>query len=344
MIMAAVLAVMGLYLYFIEIRGTEKKKTEAEAAQRLFSFSDSDIAEITVTQGGSDIVLQSVPGHPDTPWRITRPVETVADEGIVSDFAFQIANLKSTREVEKNPSDYTVFGLEPPQSSVRVILNGANSELLSVGSKSLTGSGLYVRFGNTVYLVDGEIEPFFRKRLADWRRQELFRFFSSDVKSIRLETLDHGTNQLDSQGHTVSQMGMIVDEGNQVVEIVREGEEGAKADWLIKGPEGDEKADGSKVFGFLGDLSSLRGDLFIDENKEAKIAELGNPFFRVSISIGSTAFEGAFYKVVSEPEQVYVVTTPTAPIYKISSARFDEVNKPRSHFKVEPPDAVDNNG
>jgi len=53
----------------------------------------------------------------------------------------------------------------------------------------------------------------------------------------------------------------------------------------------------------------------------------------VKLSVGAVALDGAFYKDESEPEFIYAVTTPNMPIYKISSERFKEINKPISYFK-----------
>jgi len=79
--------------------------------------------------------------------------------------------------------------------------------------------------------------------------QELFRFISPDVKSIQIEGSE------------------------KKIALMKEGEA-----WIIK-EETANKADSSKVFVFLGTLSSLRGEEFIDENKVEKITELGSPFF-----------------------------------------------------------------
>lgn len=299
--LAVILIALCSYLYFIERPSNEKKKKEEEAKQALFSFSESDIAELTITGSGQSLSLIQLSGHPETPWKISEPLDTVADENTASSFASQLSHLEIIRKVDDNPSDLTPFGLNPPAYSVRIILKGLNNDLLEIGSDGITGNDLYARVGNAVYLVESGIKRYLSKPLKDWRRQELFKFVSSDVKSIQIEGVENKIN------------------------LVKE-----KEDWLI----GGDKADPSKVFNFLGSLSSLRGEEFIDENKVEKIAALGSPFFRVKLAVGAGLVEGAFYK---ESESIYAVTNPNAPLYKISSKQFEGIDKPMSYFKKDLP-------
>jgi len=297
--LAVVLAALCAYLYFIEFPGNEKKKKEEEAKQTVFSFSESDITQITITGAIKPISLLKMLDHPETPWKITAPIETVADENVASSFASMLARLKIIRTVDERPSDLTPFGLNPPFHSIRMILKGSNNDLLEVGSDGMAGNGLYARVGNAVYLVESGIKTYLSKPLKEWRRQELFRFVAPDVQSIHIEG-PAGKIALFKKGGAWT--------GNS------------------------EKADPSKVMSFLGVLSSLRGDEFIDENKTETIAGLGDPFFRVKLSSGTVA-EGSFYKVATKPEWIYAATNPDMPIYNISSERFEEINKPWAYFK-----------
>ena len=324
--LAAILILLGSYLYFIELRGKEKKALAKDAESRFFSFSEFDIMEMTITNPTNTVILQQVKDHPDTPWLMITPIETVADEGVASSFASQLASLKSIRKVEENPSDVTPFGLEPVAHSVLVTLQGGDSEILEIGGESVTGREIYVRVGNTVHLVEAGIKSYLSKEVKDWRRHELFRLFSSDVQSFELER------------------------SGQKIEIAKKAEE-----WFIKSSPSDsggtppasvttlavgtttagggQKADSSNVFIYLGTLASLRGEGFIDEGKEKKIVALGAPFLKLKFSLDALHYEAAFYKGTEEPDVVYAATTPKAPLYKISLKRFEELDKPLSYFQ-----------
>lgn len=170
--LAVLLVALCSYLYFIELPGKEKKRIEEAKKQTLFSFLESDITEVTITGSGQSISLIQLPGHPTTPWKIAEPLDAVADENAASSFASMLAHLRIVRVVDEHPSDLTPFGLNPPAYSIRVILKGSNNDLLEVGGDGMTGNDLYARFGNAVYLVEGEIKPYLAKPIQDWIRQD----------------------------------------------------------------------------------------------------------------------------------------------------------------------------
>lgn len=155
----------------------------------------------------------------------------------------------------------------------------------------------------------------------------MFRFVASDVTSIYVG----GKGDINAAPAVVA-----------VFDLVKEGEA-----WRMNALPLDEKvkpetADASKVFRFLGDLSSLRGEAFIDENKAEQVAQLGTPIFSIKLSFATTEQAGVFYKDVNDPDFIYAVTTPNAPLYKISLKRFEGIQQPISYFKPEEkPDTID---
>lgn len=296
---------LGLYLFYVELPG-EKKKEEAELKEkRLFSFSDSEVTNLIIRRPGEEIELENHPEHPIDPWRMVRPVATVADERTASALTSQLKNLVSSRIVEEHPTDLKPFGLDPPEYSVIVTLNGADTEILDIGTESLTGRELYVRKGEgtPVYLVPTEVKQALIRPLNDWRRRELFQFSASDVHRIRMES------------------------PKQQIELSREGE-----GWAIKKPVA-AKGDASEIANLLGSLVNLKGEAFIDVQKEEKKRELGTPILEVDLGVDQVERKAAFYELKNEPEMIYAVTTPQAPIYKISRESFVLFNQPASAFR-----------
>jgi hypothetical protein len=171
--LALLLVALCSYLYFIELPGKEKRIKAEEAKQTLFSFSESDITDLIITGGAQTISLIQLQGNPDTPWKIEQPLEAVADENTAGSFASSLAHLKIVRTVDEHPSDLTPFGLNPPAYSIRIILKGSNNDLLEIGGDSLSGSDVYARVGNAVYLIDNGIKTYLAKPLKDWQKQEM---------------------------------------------------------------------------------------------------------------------------------------------------------------------------
>ncbi|WDT74137.1 MAG: DUF4340 domain-containing protein [Candidatus Manganitrophus sp.] len=314
-LLSLVLIALGGYLYFVEIPG-EKKKQEAEIEEkRLYGFSQTAVTNLSIqTRNGASIDFLHEPADPDNPWRITHPVEAIANEAAASSLASQVERLQASRMIEEKAEDLKEFGLDPPIYTVIVTLNRVDTEILEVGSENLTGSEVYVRkgAGTPVYLAPASIKQALNKELKDWRRQELFRFASTDVKRVQIES------------------------PHQQIEITRE-EEG----WQIRWPSErsghqkpiQAKGDPNEISNLLGSLSSLRGDDFIDTRKADWLKGLGEPILKLTLLVGALEHPAVFYKAPFEPDAVYAVTTPAAPIYKLSEREFKILEEPASSYR-----------
>jgi hypothetical protein len=312
-LLSLVLIALGGYLYLIEIPG-EKKKQEAEIQEkRLYSFSQSAITNMSIqTANGASIDFLHEPADPDNPWRITHPVEAIANDAAASSFASQLERLESSRMIDEKVEDLKEFGLDPPAYTVIITLNRVDTEILEVGNENLTGNQVYVRkgIGTPVYLAPVSIKQTLKKELKEWRRQELFRFAATDVKRV------------------------WIDSPRQQIEITREGD-----GWRIKWPgersqkPNEAKGDPTEISNLLGSLSSLRGEDFIDEKKADWLKGLGEPILKLSLRVGDLEHPAHFYQAPFEPEAIYAVTTPTAPIYKLSRGAFHVLEEPASSYR-----------
>ncbi|MBI3802234.1 MAG: DUF4340 domain-containing protein [Nitrospirae bacterium] len=305
-VLSLLLLILGGYLYYIEIP-SDRKKQEAEIQQkRLYSFTPASITNLTIKNAnGETIEFLHDPDHPEDPWRITRPVETIANDAAASMLASQLERLEAGRVVEEKPEALKEFGLDPPVYSVIVTLNRVDTEILEVGSENLTGSEVYVRkgAGTPVYLVPAAIKKSLNKDLRGWRQQEVLHFASTDVKRVQIES------------------------PRQQIEIAREGE-----GWQIKKPI-QTKADPTEVSNLLGSLSSLRGEEFIDDRKAERMKAFGPPILKVRLGVAEVEREARFYRLSSEPETVYAVTTPFAPIYKFSAQTLKAIEEPAATYR-----------
>jgi len=304
--LSLVLVVLGGYLYYIEGPGEKKKRAAEIQERRLYSFSQTAITNMTIQKAdGTAIDFLHEPADPDNPWRITHPVETIANEAAAATLASQVERLESSRMIDEKVEDLKEFGLDPPAYTVIITLNRTDTEILEVGSENLTGNQVYVRkgVGTPVYLAPVSIKQTLNKELKDWRRQELFRFASTDVKRV------------------------WIDSPRQQIEIIREGEA-----WRIKKPI-EAKGDPTEISNLLGSLSSLRGEDFIDEKKADWLKGLGEPVLKLTLRVGDLEYPAFFYHVPFEPESVYAVTTPSAPIYRLSRGAFHVLEEPASSYR-----------
>lgn len=306
-VLSILLILLGAYLLYVEIPGAEKKKEAEIQAKRLYSFTQSEITALTIRRPGGVLVeVEHFPDHPEDRWRLIQPVSTVADERTASALASQLERLESTRLVEAKPSELKEFGLDPPAYTVIITLNQVDTEILEIGTENLTGSEVYVQKGEgtSLYLVPAGIRKALGKELNEWRRREIFPFTPAEVKEIRM----------------ASPRGSV--------EVAREAE-----GWSMKKP-GPAPGDPSEISNLLGSLVNLRGDDFIDDQKEEKQKAFGAPLLKVTLKVNQVDREAAFYKSKNEPDAVYAVTaSPYAPIYKISQQSFQTVDLPPSTLR-----------
>ncbi|MFY9268252.1 MAG: DUF4340 domain-containing protein [Candidatus Manganitrophaceae bacterium] len=309
-VLSFVLILLGVYLYSVELPG-EKKKKEAELQEkRLYSFSQSTITHLAIQQAkGEAIEFSYEPTHPDHPWRITRPVETLGNDAALSALLSQLGSLEASRMVEEKPEEKSEalkeFGLDPPAYLVTMTINQVDTEILEIGSESLTGSEVYVRkgMGTPIYLAPASIKKALQKDLTGWRQQTLFTFAPADVKRIRIES------------------------PRRQMELSREGN-----GWEIKQPIA-AKGDPNEISNLMGSLSSLRGEDFIDDRKEERKQRFGPHALKVSLLVGSVEWEALFYEAPKEPQTLYAMTTPLAPIYKINREAIRFLEEPVSTYR-----------
>jgi hypothetical protein len=138
-ILALVVAALGAFVYFYEIRGSEQR-AEAEAeAKRLFPGVEA--AEITsvelLTSDGQDAVLERAPSG----WRLREPRDFPADGPALNGLVSVLAGLTSEAVFEE-PAPLEDYGLG---EEVRVRFRAGGEEyVVRVGDKTPVGGNTYL--------------------------------------------------------------------------------------------------------------------------------------------------------------------------------------------------------
>ena len=78
--LAALLAVLGLYVYFVEVRGGERQERTQEASAHLLPFRPEVATELIIQRPNERIVCRKERGQ----WRIVAPIRTDADDTTLS--------------------------------------------------------------------------------------------------------------------------------------------------------------------------------------------------------------------------------------------------------------------
>ncbi len=253
-ILALVVAALGAFLYFYEIRGQAERAEAEEAARRLFQgVSAEEIGAIALAAGGAAPVrLERSPQG----WRITEPVRFPADEIRADSLASTLAALASEAVFEApEPLEEYGIGADP---SLRFWVAGAE-HVLYVGDKTPIGGNSYVKTGKgpQVYAVKTYHATALEKSLEELRDAKVLNFDRDAVERIEASW-----------------------PGGRVV--LGKGEEG----WRLLEPL-EAAADQDAVDSLLTDLSFLRADGFIDEVPPDAEVGLDAPAFEATLVMGA---------------------------------------------------------
>lgn len=253
LVLAVLVAALGTFVYFWEIRGAEERAEAEEAEERLFAdleASDLRWMEVRTTDGSHARLERTEEGA----WRITEPVDFPANETTARGLASALAGLASVRVFEE-PEPPEAYGLAG-EPTVRFGTDGAEHAVV-VGDKTPLGGNTYVRSSESapVYAVETSETNALRKELDALRDDRLLSFDRPKVRRIEVRWPEGA------------------------VTLAREGPDAA---WRVTGPL-DARADEETVDTLLSDLRFLRADGFLDDPPSDAEAGLDAPALEVRL-------------------------------------------------------------
>jgi hypothetical protein len=260
LILALVVAALGAFLYFYEIRGQEERAEAEEAAKRLFQgVSAEEIESVVLLASGGELVRLERSGED---WRITEPVRFPADQIRADSLASSLASLSSEAVFEEpEPLEEYGIGADP---SIRFSI-GDLEHVLHIGDKTPVGGNTYVKTGEDerVYAVKSYRASSLARSLEELRQSKILDFDRDAVDRIEAKWPDGGV-------------------------VLEKGEEG----WRLLEPL-ETPADTDTVEALLSDLKFLRADGFIDEVPPDSEVGLDAPAFEVTLVSGASGEDGS---------------------------------------------------
>jgi hypothetical protein len=122
------------------------------------------------------------------PWNITGPIEARADETEINSILWDIENAKVREFIDEPGDDLSVYGLDPPAVTVRVLVGASKSlRRLDFGKETEEGGLVYAKshLKDNVMLVDKRlVEKVQTADLMDLREKRLFDFAADDVAAM----------------------------------------------------------------------------------------------------------------------------------------------------------------
>jgi len=301
--LAALLAGLAAYLYFVEFP-TEREKLRTDAqAKRLLTFEERDITGLAVhsPSHGPDIVLAP---NDKRNWTITVPVRTDADAREVGDLLRALLLGTVTRVIEEQAASLAPFGLEHP-AVVLTIVAGDRQETLSLGDIGPISSTLYAMRASDKQVLLTDLPPkiLLNKTLASLRRKEVLAVQQDLIERLRVS--------------------------NPKTEVMLERlDEKEKKLWRVRFPI-EAKADQPAVRNLVIKLAELKALAFVDAGAERDklAARLGQPLIKITATIGGADHVVKLYQPDPASGEAYAVTAPDAPIYKVNPTAIRDFTK-----------------
>jgi hypothetical protein len=301
--LAALFVGLGAYLYYVEFPSERAKLQTDREAKRLLALEERAITGLTVRGGSGEPEIVLVPDDKRR-WRITAPIQTDADTREVNALLRALLLGTIVRVVEEGGDALAPFGLERPSVTLTIIA-GDRRETLSLGDIGPISSSLYAMRASDKQVLLTDLPPkiLLAKTLASLRRKEVLPVVADQVERLRLS--------------------------NPKTEVLLERvDDKEKKRWLVRFPI-EAKADQPAVRNLLIKLEELKALAFVDAGPERdKLAgRLGLPLVKITATIGGADQVLKLHQPNPSGGEAFAVTTPDAPIYKVSPGAIQDFTK-----------------
>jgi hypothetical protein len=293
LILALLFAGLAGYLYFIEI---DKAAQEAKK-KTLFDIDTEAVTALTLVYPDRTIAVKKV----DDKWRMTQPIEDLADEPTVTNLVRAIADCEVKKTLDDVPADLAPFGLDKPKVEIKVTLKDRELPAIKVGKNTPVGFSTYIQRADEpkVYLTNSSFASGTDKQAKDLRDKQILTVADETIRRIVLQRPD----------------GAVA---------LKKADEA----WQLEQPL-STAADASTVRGLLTTLRSLRATDFVAE-QASDLAQYGLDQPRLTITLyGEKEDDQKQVQLGNENEKkdVFVKVAARPTIYTASSFVFRDLNK-----------------
>jgi hypothetical protein len=301
LVMAFVLAALGLYLYTIELPQKESHERQATAEKKVLLFDQQALSGLTIKTDRHELVFARTL---EKGWVLTAPLNTEADQREVQNLIRALVTGTVTRVIEDHPSSLTPFGLDDPITTITVVA-GTARETFSIGDSGPLTSTLYVlrESDNKVLLTNLAPKDFVNKTLMTFRRKDLLHVSQGNVERIRLT---YPTTEI----------------------VLYQGQEKPKSKWKLRYPI-EAEADQTEVRALLFRLEDLKALGIVDPGPErdALAKTLTAPKVKVAIHTAEGDQTVKLYQPDQASGEAIAETSPEGPLYRITPTAIKDLTK-----------------
>jgi len=307
LVMALVLAGLGLYLYVIELPQKESHERQDIADKKVLLFDQDTLSGLTIKTDQQELVFVRTL---DKGWVLTAPLSTEADQREVQSLIRALVTGTVTRFVEERPTNLSPYGLDNPVTTITVAA-GAARETFSIGDSGPLTSTLYVlrESDRKVLLTNLAPKDFVNKTLMTFRRKDLLRLSPGDIDRIRLT---YPTTEI----------------------VLYQGQEKPKSKWKIRYPI-EAEADQTEARALLFRLEDLKALGIVDPGPErdALAKTLTVPNVKVTIHTADGDQTVKLYQPDPASGEAFAETSSTGTLYRINPTAIRDLTKELFSFQ-----------
>ncbi|UVT16577.1 MAG: DUF4340 domain-containing protein [Nitrospira sp.] len=302
LLMFAVLAGLGGYLYLVEFPAKQREEKQESEQKQLLLFPETAITGLSITTAQGPIEFKlAEPGK----WTIVAPLQTDADNREVQALIRALVTGAVNRTVEEQATTLAPFGLEQPVTTL-TITAGTQQETILIGDSGPLSNTLYVLrvSDRRVLLTNLAPKDFINKSLMAFRRKELLRFVQNDIERVRLT---YPTTE---------------------IVIYNMAKDKPKPLWKIRYPI-EAEADQNEVRSMMFRLEDLKALGIIDPGpeREAIAKTLTTPKVKVTLHTAAGDQSVRLYQPDPQSGEAIAETTADAPLYYINPALLKDLTK-----------------
>ncbi|MBI3768589.1 MAG: DUF4340 domain-containing protein [Deltaproteobacteria bacterium] len=301
LLLLLVLAALGAYVYWIELPH-EKRQAEEK---RLLAFDKDKVGTITLEYPDHAIALARGDEHH---WRIVKPIEADADDSTVGNLLTAVAEAQVTRTLDDVGDKLGSYGLDPPQTVVKLGLEGGGElPAVKVGKNTQVGFSAYVQKDDekSVRIIGGALQSGLKKDVKDLRDKTVIGFDEAQARKL------------------------VLARPSETITVERQGDADT---WRITTP-GSYPADAAEIRALLASVRGIRADDFASDEPTPALQTYGleQPRLTVSVFVGKDeAQQTLLFGATHEEQQkktLYAKRAEKPTVYAIPEFTLKNVDK-----------------
>jgi hypothetical protein len=189
LILLAIAIAAGVYIKYVDSNRPDTQEA-ARRRQNVINFDREKITGISIQNGDDKIEIKKT----DDKWRLEAPIKDQADSSLIDNLVLDLESWQKettipAKELEKDKSKLTEFGLGKPKLRLKLLGENAPPEIL-LGKDAALDNRMYVRLENSkdVFLTSQTVRKDLERKAEDFRDRKLTTLTAAFVTRIVLKT------------------------------------------------------------------------------------------------------------------------------------------------------------